>query len=80
MTRTQAAPAVALWTLQDVATHLQLTTGSTRHWLSRHHIHATTRAPGNTALYSAERVRAARADQLRKTEARAGMRHWVRWP
>ena len=73
-------PAVALWTLQDVAGHLGLTTGSTRHWLSRHHIHATTRAPGNTALYNPAQVRAARAEQQRKTEARSEMRHWVRWP
>lgn len=75
-----SAPTVALWTLQDVATHLGMTTGSTRHWLSRHRIHAATRAPGNTGLYSVERVRAARAEQQRKTEARAEMRLWVRWP
>ena len=77
MTTTQTA---TLWTLTEVANHLGLTTGSTRHWLSRHHIHATTRAPGNTALYNPDAVRTARAEQLRKAEARAEMRHWVRWP
>lgn len=78
MTDTQTT--TPLWTIQDTAQHLNMTIGSTRHWLSKHHIHATQKTPGNRALYNPERVRAAGTDQLRKTEARTDMHHWVRWP
>lgn len=70
---------VTLWTIQDVANHLNMTIGSTRHWLSRHHIHATTKAPGNRALYNVEQIGSARAEQARKTEARNRLTSWGRW-
>lgn len=78
MTDTQTT--TPLWTIQDTAQHLNMTIGSTRHWLSKHHIHATQKTPGNRALYNPHQVQAARAEQLLKTEARTDMHHWVRWP
>ena len=81
MTDPSPVSSVTLWTLDDVMRELGMTRGATRTWLSKHRIaaaHVGDYRRDDPTVYAAARVRAARADQLRREHARKRIGRWVR--
>lgn len=72
---------VIRWTLDDVMRELGMTRAGARGWLSKNRIaaiHVGNYRRDDPTVYDASQVRAARADQLRRRQARKTMGRWVR--